>query len=124
VTAKVVDASAFAAASFYETEAINIGRRLAGHELHAPHLLRTEMINVCLKKIRTYPDQRDLLIEQHRQSLGLQIQEHGIDPQEVLRLAASLKLSAYDASYLWLARVLGAELVTLDDKLQKAAAKP
>jgi predicted nucleic acid-binding protein len=29
-------------------------------------------------------------------------------------------LPLYDASYLWLARTLGAELVTLDDKLARA----
>jgi predicted nucleic acid-binding protein len=31
-----------------------------------------------------------------------------------------LKLSLYDASYLWLARALDAELVTLDERLVRA----
>ncbi len=88
-----------------------------------PRLLRFEMISVCRKKIRAYPTQRLLFIEQHRQSLGVDIHEHDIDPVEVLMLADRLSLSGYDASYLWLARSLGAELVTLDDRLQKAAAK-
>jgi predicted nucleic acid-binding protein len=35
-------------------------------------------------------------------------------------LAERLKLSLYDASYLWLAHALGAELVTLDDRLARA----
>jgi predicted nucleic acid-binding protein len=35
-------------------------------------------------------------------------------------LAERTKLSLYDASYLWLARTLGAELVTLDENLLRA----
>ena len=46
-----------------------------------------------------------------------------MDFAEVARMANKLGLSAYDASYLWLARILGVELVTLDDRLAKAAAK-
>jgi predicted nucleic acid-binding protein len=34
-----------------------------------------------------------------------------------------MKLSLYDASYLWLAHALGAELITLDDKLGLADEK-
>ncbi len=41
-----------------------------------------------------------------------------------LDLATETGLTAYDASYLWLARQLGAELVTLDQQLARAAAKP
>jgi predicted nucleic acid-binding protein len=37
-----------------------------------------------------------------------------------LELAAATGLTAYDASYLWLARRLGADLVTLDKQLAKA----
>jgi len=44
-----------------------------------------------------------------------------IDLSAVLPLAESLGLTAYDASYLWLARRLGAELVTLDRRLARAA---
>ncbi len=38
-----------------------------------------------------------------------------------LEVAAATGPTAYDASYLWLARQLGAELVTLDRELAKAA---
>jgi predicted nucleic acid-binding protein len=37
-----------------------------------------------------------------------------------IALAERTKLSLHDASYLWLAHALGAELVTLDDKLARA----
>jgi predicted nucleic acid-binding protein len=39
---------------------------------------------------------------------------------EAIGLAERTRLSLYDASYLRLARTLGAELVTLDDKLARA----
>jgi hypothetical protein len=33
-------------------------------------------------------------------------------------------IRAYDASYVWLSRILGAELMTLDRQLAKAASAP
>jgi predicted nucleic acid-binding protein len=39
---------------------------------------------------------------------------------EVVDLASATGLTAYDASYLWLARHLGAPLVTLDSRLARA----
>ena len=46
-----------------------------------------------------------------------------MDRVAVLDLAERTGLTAYDASYLWLARELKAELVTLDRKLAAAEAK-
>jgi predicted nucleic acid-binding protein len=121
VTDKVVDASALAAISFQEDEEQELRARLRGHELHAPALLRYELASVCLKKIRLHPDKRDFLLTQLGASMAIAINEHPIDPVEVVALAETFKLSAYDASYLWLAQYLDAELVTLDEKLGKAA---
>jgi predicted nucleic acid-binding protein len=42
-----------------------------------------------------------------------------VDLGEAIVLAERTKLSLYDAGYLWLARALGAELVTLDDRLTR-----
>jgi predicted nucleic acid-binding protein len=123
VTAKVVDASAFAALSFQEDEADRARKSLSGFELHAPALLRFEMANVCLKKIRLHPTRRAELVEMHTRSFAVAIHEHEIDLAQTLDLAHRLSLSAYDASYLWLARALAADLVTLDDKLAKAFVK-
>ena len=47
-----------------------------------------------------------------------------VDFNETVGLAERCGLSLYDASYLWLARHLGVELVTLDKKLERAAATP
>ena len=39
----------------------------------------------------------------------------------IVQLALETGLSTYDASYLWLARRLGAPLVTFDERLRRAA---
>ena len=44
-----------------------------------------------------------------------------VDQAGVVVLATATGLTAYDASYLWLARHLQAELVTLDRRLAAAA---
>jgi predicted nucleic acid-binding protein len=44
-----------------------------------------------------------------------------VDYLGALALAEATGLKAYDASYLWLARELAAELVTLDRRLAAAA---
>lgn len=123
MTGKVVDASALAAAAFLEGEAVSIGAQLSGHQLFAPFLLRYEMSNICWKKIRQNPGNRTMLAEQLVASQTLPIELRDVDFPEVVDLANCHSLTAYDASYLWLARNLGIELVTLDEKLEKAAKK-
>jgi uncharacterized protein with PIN domain len=59
---RVVDASAIAAILFQEPEAAAVVRQLEGHELVASALLDFELSNVCLTKLRRYPDQRDGLL--------------------------------------------------------------
>jgi predicted nucleic acid-binding protein len=44
-----------------------------------------------------------------------------VDPIDVVALAEESGLSAYDGSYLWVARRLGAGLITLDRQLAAAA---
>jgi predicted nucleic acid-binding protein len=55
-----------------------------------------------------------------RDQLG--VEEVAIDHGAVLDLASETGLTAYDASYLWLARQLKAELVTLERQLASAEA--
>ena len=47
--------------------------------------------------------------------------EMDVGSSEIAMLADDWRASAYDAAYLWLARELGVELVTLDEKLAEAA---
>jgi predicted nucleic acid-binding protein len=46
-----------------------------------------------------------------------------VDHLEIIDLAAQAGLTTYDASYLWLARKTGGELVTLDKRLLKASGR-
>jgi predicted nucleic acid-binding protein len=119
---KVVDASAIAALLFGEPEGEAIARRLGDARLVAPALLRFELANVCLIKARRYPDQEPELTAAFRLRDRLAVEEVAVDHDGTLELAANTGLTAYDASYLWLAQKLGAELITLDKQLAKAEA--
>lgn len=119
---KVVDASAMAALIFAEREAAAVEAILGCAAIAAPGILPFELVNVCLKKLWRSPQDRLQILENFARFTSVRIDLHPIDPAEVLRLAEACRLSAYDASYLWLARRLGVELVTLDQKLIAAAA--
>jgi predicted nucleic acid-binding protein len=119
---KVVDASALAALLFAEPEAEAIAEQLEGARLAAPSLLDFELANVCLVKIRRQPSQREALRTAFGLAPRLRVETVAVDYAAVLDLAEATGLTAYDASYLWLARALGAELITLDRKLAAASA--
>jgi predicted nucleic acid-binding protein len=118
---KVVDASALAALIFAEPEADAIAGRLEGARLAAPSLLDYELANVCLLKIRRDPNQRETLRAAYGMAHRLRIETVAVDHVGVLEVAEATGLTAYDASYLWVARAVGAELVTLDRELAAAA---
>jgi predicted nucleic acid-binding protein len=54
---------------------------------------------------------------------AMELDRYPVDVPAVLALAIEYGLTAYDASYLWLARSLGAPLVTFDAQLGDAATK-
>jgi len=118
---KVVDASAIAAVLFGEPEGEAVVRRLEGYSLAAPLLLPFELASICLKKVRRYPTKRTLLLKSMELFRNMGVTQTEVNQREVVGLAEGKGLSAYDASYLWLSQQLGAELVTLDKILEKAA---
>jgi predicted nucleic acid-binding protein len=120
VTDKVVDASAIVALLFDELTREEIVPRLREATLRAPSLIGFEVANACLKKIRVAPAERERLLEAFFLLDGLSISLETINLHAAIVLAERMKLSLYDASYLWLAHALGAELVTLDDRLARA----
>lgn len=120
MTAKVVDASAAVALLFNEVTREAVVARLRGAALYAPNLLEFEVANACLKKMRATPRERDALLQAFALFDQLSICWAEIDAADAIALAERSKLSLYDASYLWLARALNAELVTLDDRLARA----
>jgi predicted nucleic acid-binding protein len=121
--AKVVDASAIAAVLFGEPEAESLARRLNSGSLRAPALLPFEVASACLKKARRDPVQAEAIIGAYSLLATMAIELTPVDHREVLDLARTSRLSVYDASYLWLARELDAELITLDRKLAAAMAR-
>jgi predicted nucleic acid-binding protein len=118
---KVVDASALAALLFGELEAEIIADQLDGHRLIAPRLLAFELANVCLTKCHRHPGERAKLLAAFHLRDRLAIEEVTVEHGEAIALALTTKLTTYDASYLWLAQKLNAELVTLDQELKRAA---
>lgn len=119
---KIVDASAVAALLFGEPEAEVVAERLGEARLVAPALLGYELANICLIKSRRHPEQQPALTAAFRLRELLAVEEVAVDHDGALHLAATTGLTAYDASYLWLTRPLGADLVTLDQQLARADA--
>lgn len=117
----VVDASVLAAVLFVEPEADDVVRRLGGARLAAPALLPYELANVCVQKARRRPAERRLLVDRLARVVDLGISEVSVDAVEVATLALESSLTAYDAAYLWVARSIGAPLISLDADLVRAA---
>ena len=122
MAAKVVDASALGALLFGEPDGAAVALRLQGTSLIAPALLPFEVASTCLKKMRRHPDQRGALMIAFGMLERMEIDVVEVDHGEALGLAERTGLTAYDASYLWLARKTESELVTLDRQLAAAAA--
>jgi predicted nucleic acid-binding protein len=123
VTDKVADASAIAAILFLEPGYEAVEEALSGCELYAPALIRFELANVCLKKIKTRPTERGALLQTFASFPDFGVHERDVHFAEAIQLAEAAPLSIYDASYLWLAREMGIQLVTLDKRLGEVAAK-
>lgn len=120
----VVDASAIAALVFDEPQGESIRQKIRRQELAAPLLLSFEMTQICTTKIRLFPARSQAMLDALDEFSRLSIRLVPVNLLAVVALAGNTRLSAYDASYLWLARELGAELVTLDKRLQAAADAP
>ena len=121
--ASVVDASALAAVLFGEPEAERVAALLEGHPLMAPTLLPYELANVCRRKVAAGEGEPEALLAALSLLGRLDVRLLDVDPVDTARLALATGLTAYDAAYLGLARALGAELVTLDAALARAAGR-
>lgn len=120
--AVVVDASALGAIMFDEPESAELRAHLEGETLLAPALLDYELSNLALNKIRRRPQTVAAALAVLDAALKLPISRVAVPAVEVSALAARTGLTAYDASYLWLATTRDVELVTLDGPLATAAA--
>jgi len=113
----VVDASAMGALLFGEPKAEEVAEILEGARLVAPGLLRFEMASVCLKKIVAHPELETRLMSAFDLLARLAIDTVQVDHRVTVTLAMDTGLTTYSASYLWLAKELKGELITLDEKL-------
>jgi predicted nucleic acid-binding protein len=115
----IVDASALGALIFGEPQAGEIAERLSEGMMVAPALIWFELASICLKKIKAHPKLEVQLVQAFRLAGNLDIKIVEVDHSEVVQLARKSGLTTYDANYLWLARMLNARLVTLDELLLK-----
>jgi predicted nucleic acid-binding protein len=119
----VADASALAALTFQEPGVDEVKLRLMGAQVFAPRLLQFEMANVAWKRIRREPEDAlaTMTLLQAALGEGSGIEWMDVNVTDVVLIAQATGLTAYDASYLWLAASLGADLVTLDKRLAAAS---
>lgn len=116
----VVDASALAAVLFGEPEGVEMAAYLRDETLVAPSLIDYELANIGLKKIRRDAQREAQISGVLRGAKRLKMERIAVPPEEALELASRTGLTAYDASYLWVALSKDAELVTLDNRLARA----
>lgn len=118
----VVDASSLAAVTFGEPDGGEWATRIDGAAVFAPRLLQYELASVARKKCRRHPQRATEIVGALRMVLD---PARGItwldpDPADVVLVATTTGLTAYDASYLCLAGLLDAELLTGDAALAAA----
>jgi predicted nucleic acid-binding protein len=118
--AKVIDASALAALLFAEPEAESVLEQIEDGPLAAPRLLPYEIASVCLKKMRRHPKKRDMILSAYKLWDRIPIEWVDVPLEKAVLLAEQHSLTLYDATYVWLARAFGADLITLDQQVLKA----
>ncbi len=83
------------------------------------------MANIAWKKVRRQPADGVAILTQLMSALDSARGIHWMDINvtDVVLIARATGLTPYDASYLWLAASLGADLLTLDKRLAAASAE-
>jgi predicted nucleic acid-binding protein len=117
----VADSSVVAAVLFREPEGPEALRLVSRYDVHAPHLLPYELTSVARKKTVANPTMKLEYAQGLQRWEDLPVELHDVSRVDVLNLALDRGLSAYDASYLHLALVMGAPLLTFDRRLKRAA---
>ena len=117
----VVDASVFGAIAFNEPQKPDAESLIAGRQVYAPRLLAFEITNVARTKVVSSPFERPVIFNGLSTALRSDINWTEVDFRKILDLALETDLTAYDASYLYLAQTLGMPLATFDRKLRTAA---
>lgn len=121
--AVVVDASALVEYLFRTKRGLGVEEVLTAPEaeLHVPELCDVEVASGLRKALlarRMSEERANLALNAYR---SLPLTRHKHEPLLDRVLALRHNLSAYDAVYLALAEALGAELITIDEGLARAA---
>ena len=90
---------------------------MTGRTLSAPSLIAYELANVAWKKAQRGEAHLDQLLEALEVASVLEIDLLEVPSAAALLLAAELQITAYDASYVYCSRLLGAPLLTFDERL-------
>lgn len=117
----VVDASVLSALIFREPRAQEAAALIQQSGLYAPRLLAYEIVNVAQKKVLRNQTDPATALQDLASGFALDIRLVEPDYTAVLALALETGLTTYDAAYLQVARALGAELVTFDERLRTVA---
>jgi len=116
----VIDASALGAILFGEPDAEIVEQHISDSLLIAPDILDYEITNIAFKKWRKQEMPEPLLRAALAGRDAIIVKLLSVDFEAVFNLTIQTRLTAYDASYLWVARQYDAELVTLDKRLNAA----
>ena len=117
----VVDSSVVGAFLFGEPRSDEAKARMDGWALTAPRIMTFEVANIGMNKIRSAQTTLESAAEAMRAFGALSIEMVDVSPDRLLMIAATLKLSTYDASYVCVAEEYGAPLATFDNVLGRAA---
>ncbi len=119
----VVDASAVLEILARTPDGLELESLLAGKELHAPHLIDLEVVNVVRRWELSGVVSRSGAVAVLEAYRAFRIRRYAHEPLLGYVWKVRGNLTAYDASYLALARALRAELITMDAALRKVAGR-
>lgn len=117
----VIDASAFLDAVDGRQSVIE---RMDGEDLHAPHLLDVEVLSGLRRLVANERISHERAVGFRRVLVQADIRRHPHTPLIDMVWSLRNQVSAYDATYVALATVLGAPLITTDGKLAKLSGLP
>jgi predicted nucleic acid-binding protein len=116
----VVDASAVVEALAGGTVAPRLQDRLRGEDIHAPFLIEVEAMQALRRFVRAgyLSEDRAAVARDDLDALALVLYPHRPLMERIWELRASH--TAYDASYIALAEILRAPIVTCDARMAKS----
>ena len=120
----VIDASAALEILSRSETGLKLEAAVLDLDLHAPHLIDLEVLNVVRRWERSGEVGRREATHIIGIFRGIRITRHSHETLLNGIWAVRQNLTAYGASYLALAKALNAELITMDSALRKMAARP